>query len=162
MQLGVDLGYLDRISCPQEKVVELVKMALRTHEESGQDPLVIDGFIDCCVVNEQGVEMIGLDLSRGAQGIIEPLGRKLRIGVHRWNGELVVMVVDPNGSRRTVEVSTCDIQAGELIVLDNDFTKWRERDCLDQVWTQEALLLIQSAGGNGRRSQWVAVPRGRW
>jgi hypothetical protein len=120
MKLGVDLAYLARIYWPKEKVVQLVEMALQAFEAQGIDPLII-----VCGLDASDGDEIGLNISRLAEGIVEPIGRTVRIGVRRYQGEIVVMVVDPQGSLRSMQVSTCAIQQGKLAVLGDDFEGWR-------------------------------------
>ena len=121
MQLGIELRYLARINCPTELVVPLVHMALQAYETHGIDPLKIDFALDA-VEGDQ----IGLDISRLANGIVDPIGRIVRIAVWRTNGETIMALFDPKNPVSTMDASTCAIQQGELVVLDDDVEKWRD------------------------------------
>ena len=121
MKLGIELRYLACINCPNELVVGLVPMILQVFETKDSDALIIDFGLDA-VEGDQ----IGLDISHLAKGIVKPNGRIVRIAVWRTDGETIMAFIDPKGSLSTMHASTCAIQQGELVVLDDDVEKWRD------------------------------------
>jgi hypothetical protein len=83
------------------------------------DPLVLEYGLDACVGDK-----IGLDLTELSEGKVKPMGRLVRVGVTRRPGKLIVVLVDHDNPGRG-DLSTCALEQGKLIVLNEDFDSWR-------------------------------------
>ena len=122
MRIGIDLVHLARIHCSKEMTVRLVKMALQLYSAADTDPYILIVEMD----EIEHHDRVGINITRLDEGIIELTNRTVRIGVRRKDGDTIIIVVDPDGSLDTMQVSTCAIHEGELVGLDNDFEKWRQ------------------------------------